>query len=172
MDRLDIVLGIRPPQRDLPFAELDALYTHILAGVENIETALEILSFLLLGLKSGDRDLGLLDIEKFLALERGDVELFLGDLNSLVNIGPEKRIDILHASLKDFLVDPARSKALWINPRARHTAFTRRFLHLLQLKGKQDHSSDNTPILISTKAISSLFLWLITTSSTISKMRN
>jgi hypothetical protein len=45
-DRLDIILGIRSPQRDLPFAELDALYMHILAGVEEIEHVLEILSLL------------------------------------------------------------------------------------------------------------------------------
>ena len=45
-DRLDIVLGIRPPQRDLPFAELDALYAHIFSGVEDIEHVLEILSLL------------------------------------------------------------------------------------------------------------------------------
>jgi hypothetical protein len=171
---LDIVLGIRPPQRDLPFAELDALYTHILAGVENIETTLEILSFFLLGHKLGApmMIIGLGGIEKFLALEPGDVELYLGDLNSLVNIAPWNEVVILHASLKDFLVDPARSKALWINPRARHTAFTRRFLHLLQLKGKQDRSSDNTPILIPTKTIICSARLLITTSSTISKMRN
>jgi hypothetical protein len=46
-DRLDIILGIRPAQRDLPFAELDALYRHILANTEEIEPILEILSFLL-----------------------------------------------------------------------------------------------------------------------------
>jgi hypothetical protein len=47
-DRLDIVLAIRPPQKDLPFAELDALYTHIFTGVEEIEPVLEILSFLII----------------------------------------------------------------------------------------------------------------------------
>ena len=41
-DCLDIVLGIHPPHRDPPFAELDALYMHILAGVEDIEKVLEI----------------------------------------------------------------------------------------------------------------------------------
>ncbi|KIM40824.1 hypothetical protein M413DRAFT_154407 [Hebeloma cylindrosporum] len=35
-DRLDVILGIHPPQRDLPFAELDALYVHILSGVDDL----------------------------------------------------------------------------------------------------------------------------------------
>jgi hypothetical protein len=47
MDRLDVALGIRPPQRELPFAELDALYAHILANVEDVERVLDILSVLL-----------------------------------------------------------------------------------------------------------------------------
>ena len=116
IDRLDIVLGIRPPHKDLPFAKLDALYKHILVGVEDIQPVLEILSFLFFcplwqkGLAS--------NIEEFLSLHPGDIELYLGGLSSLVNIEPERQqIDILHASLMDFLVDPTCLKELWINPR-------------------------------------------------------
>jgi len=134
MDRLDIVLGIRPPQKDLPFTELDALYMRILAGVEDVEPVLKILSFLLLGRSFYPKSL---DIEQFLSLQQGDVELYLGDLGSLVSIGPNQRIHVLHASLRDFLVDPTRSKELWINPRIRHTAFARRCLQSFQLKGEQ-----------------------------------
>jgi hypothetical protein len=145
VDRLDIILGIRPPQRDLPFAELDALYTHILSGVEDIERVLEILSVVFFC-----GNFGLLPpwrlsppiIENFLSLQPGDVELYLGDLNSLVNIEPghSLRVNVLHASLSDFFVDPTRSKAFWINRKARHTAFARRCLQVLQIPGKQDHS--------------------------------
>ena len=145
-DRLDIVLGIRLPLKDLPFAELDALYMHILAGVENIEFVLYILSFPLLwdSYHILQRDSSF--IEEFLSLQTGDVELYLGDLSSLVSIGPLQRVNILHASLTDFFMDPTRSKELWINPPARHTAFARRCLQLLQLKGKKHHSSYNIPI--------------------------
>jgi len=152
-DRLDVILGIRPPQRDLPFAELDALYTHILASVEDIEHVLEILSFVLL-LDDGhspDRDQRLFVIETFLCLRPGDVEQYLGDLNSLVTIEnsyyigkggvPELRVRVLHASLTDFFVDPTRSKKFWINRRARHAAFARRCLQVPQIPGKQDHPS-------------------------------
>jgi hypothetical protein len=92
MDRLDIILGLRPPQRDLPFAELDALYTHILAGVEDTERVLEILSVIFFC----DDPLLIYDwnvrppvIEKFLCLQPGDVELHLGELNSLINLEPD-----------------------------------------------------------------------------------
>ena len=138
-DRLDIVLGIRPPQKDLPFAELDALYMHILAGVEDVEPVLKILSFLFFGATFYPGSLD--DLEQFLTLQPGDVELYLGDLSSLVSIGPDQRIKVLHASLQDFLVDPTPSKEFWINPRARHTAFARCCLRSLQLKGKKNCSS-------------------------------
>jgi hypothetical protein len=35
VDHLAIILGLRPPQRDLPFAELDALYLHICSPVSS-----------------------------------------------------------------------------------------------------------------------------------------
>ena len=144
VDRLDIILGIRPPQRDLPFSELDALYTHILSGVEDIERMLKILSVVFFC----DHDYTKREwnfrppiIEKFLCLQPGDVELYLGDLNFLITIESEQKIRVLHASLTDFFVDSTRSKMFWINRQARHTAFARRCLQLVQLPGKQDHSS-------------------------------
>ena len=130
-DRLDIILGIRPPKKNLPFAELDALYTHIFANVEEIELVLEILSYIFsLRCLPFTRT-----IETFLSLQTGDVEVYLGDLSSLVTIGPNQAIHILHASLTDFIMDPTRSKELWINLPARHTAFSRRCLQSLQFTG-------------------------------------
>ena len=76
-------------------------------------------------------------IEKFLS---GDVELYLRELNSLVNLEPGRDICVRHASLRDFFVDPTRSKTFWINRQARHTAFARHCLQVLQNPGKQDHS--------------------------------
>ena len=143
VDRLDIILGIRPPQRDLPFAELDALYTHILRGVEDIEHVLEILSVVFFCKHPGqiqDWNLSPSIIENFLYLQPGDVELYLGDLSSLITIEPGQNICVLHASLTDFFVDPTRSKTFWINRQARHTAFAHRCLQALQMPRKQDHS--------------------------------
>ena len=140
-DRLDIILGIRPPRRDLPFAELDALYTHIFTGVEDIEQVLEILSFIFCRRPAWPYNHGLSQIvmiEKFLSLQTGDIELYLGDLSSLVRIGlyQAQEVNILHASLTDFFMDPTRSKEFWINLPARHTAFARRCLQSLQFTGQ------------------------------------
>jgi len=136
-DRLDIVLGIRPPQRDLPFSELDTLYTHILTGVEDMERVLDILSIVFF---CSYPPLTLTwtspMIENFLLLQPGDVEVYLGDLNSLLHFEPDQSIHVLHASLTDFFVDYSHSKKFWINYRARHAAFARRCLQILQLKGK------------------------------------
>jgi hypothetical protein len=77
------------------------------------------------------------EIEDFLFLRSGDIELYFGDLSSLINISPDQSIHILHASLTDFLVNPTRSKQFWINPRARHTVFAHQCLQFLQLKSKQ-----------------------------------
>ena len=167
-DRLDIVLAIRPPQKDLPFAELDALYTHIFTGVEEIEPVLEILSLLII---SSSFSPLLPTIEEFLFLQPGDVELYLGDLSSLVNIGSAQEIRILHASLTDFLLDPTRSKEFWINPGSRHTMFARRCLQLLQRTGKQDLSFYKILILIPKKETRKCLYTFFTTLSVILKMR-
>jgi len=143
VDRLDVILGLRPPQKGLPFAELDTLYTHILTGVEDTERVLEILSVIFFGENPRpiyEWNLRPPIIEKFLCLQPGDVELYLGELNSLVNLEPDQKVRILHASLTDFLVDPTRSKTFWINRQARHTAFARLCFQVFRLPGKQDYS--------------------------------
>jgi len=89
-DRLEIVLGIRPAQKDLPFSGLDALYTHILAGVEDIDHVLEILSAVLFG--SLVAWMHSPEIEEFLSFQPGDVELYLADLHSLVMHGPNQSV--------------------------------------------------------------------------------
>lgn len=76
MERSDIVLGIRPqPQKDLPFAELDALYTHILAGVEDLEPVLEIFSIIFFWTHGIPRGWSTSVIEELLSWQPGDVEL-------------------------------------------------------------------------------------------------
>ena len=153
MDRLDIALGIRSPQRELPFAELDALYTHILASVEDVERVLEVLSVMFL-FHPHLQIQNLLEIEGILSWQHGDAELYLGDLSSIANI-EWNTIRVLHASFTDFLWDPTRSTEFWINPRARHTVFARQCLQSFQLDGKSDdYSFHNSPILINKKDMS------------------
>ncbi|KDR79782.1 hypothetical protein GALMADRAFT_136388 [Galerina marginata CBS 339.88] len=122
-DRLDIILGIRPGNGSAPFAELDALYTNILSRVDDVVNVLHILSLLILKPSNFWPDDNL---EAFLSLKPGDISLILSDLGSLLSLEhlagfPEPTI--LHASLKDFLLDSSRSKDFHVNPVERHNEY-------------------------------------------------
>jgi hypothetical protein len=132
-DRLDVVLGIRPPcdTCEMPFGELDALYTHIFNSVEDMETVLLIIGHYLL---AGSPDIYSLmeirDLEHFFRLSRGYIEMLFGDLSSLVVISDVKpHIQLLHASLGDFLCNPTRSKELYIDLSYIHTRCMRFCFH-------------------------------------------
>jgi len=125
-DRLNVVRGIRPPPHahDMPFDELDALYRHIFSFVEDKERILLILGFYLAMWIEGHTFMwmNLQDIEIFLGLDGGSIEVLLGDLCSVITIsnsGPY--IHILHASLGDFLLDRTRSKEFYIDLSGIHT---------------------------------------------------
>ncbi|KAF4611986.1 hypothetical protein D9613_004443 [Agrocybe pediades] len=105
--RLDAILNLRPPFKDLPFTELDALYRHIISKVDDPSTVLDILAFPVL---YGRFDV--VDVEKILQLEEGDVEVILADLQSLVTIG-SNMVKFLHKSLEDFLCDSQRAGELY-----------------------------------------------------------
>jgi len=130
-DRLDMIM-----ETGLPFAQLDALYMQILAGVDYIEPVLKILAVLVLSTPKFPMEWSLSRIGQFLSLQPGDVELYLGDLNSLVYIGADDEISIVHASISDFLMDPTRSGRFWINPKATHTVLARHCLNFLQPNSK------------------------------------
>jgi hypothetical protein len=133
-DRLNVILGIRPPRhaRDMPFGELDALYTHIFSAVEpeEIETVLLILGFHLLP-KDYDA-LDIEDLEHFFLLSKGDITMLLGDLSSLLVVSDFVGIQLLHASLGDFLLDAARSKEFYINLSNIHTICMHHCFHHIE----------------------------------------
>ena len=122
-DRLNVVLGIRPPRhvREMPFGQLDALYTHLFTSVEDRETVLLILGFQLLSSYRFPQ-MNAEELEYFLLLNRGDIDILLGDLSSVITISDvHPFIHILHASLGDFLLDAARSKEFSIDLSSIHT---------------------------------------------------
>jgi len=122
-DRLNVILGIRPPRhaREMPFGELDALYTHIFSSVEERETVRLLIGFRLLS-SSRAFQMDAEALEHFFLLNPGDLELLFGDLCSVISISNVlPPIHILHASLGDFLLDTARSKELYIDPSSIHT---------------------------------------------------
>ncbi|KDR81237.1 hypothetical protein GALMADRAFT_136264 [Galerina marginata CBS 339.88] len=128
-DRLEIVLGVRPAIGEAPFAELDALYTHVFSGVDDIVAVQQILGLLIVGRPYGDSyDAGF--FERLYSMEPGRTSLILIDLSSLIavnetvtRLGTIVFVRILHASLKEFLLDPSRSKNLYISPAERHTEY-------------------------------------------------
>ncbi|PPQ90902.1 hypothetical protein CVT25_007881 [Psilocybe cyanescens] len=128
--RLEIVLGLRPVQRDMPFAELDALYMHILSSVEDPEAVLRILAYHFL-IPLGYDDVGL-DLD-LLSLDPGDVVELFCDLTSLVSVNEMRltKLHVFHASLEDFLLDQSRSQQFWINSKMRHAEFAHLYIHYL-----------------------------------------
>jgi hypothetical protein len=110
--RLEIILGIypSPPGNKTPFAELDALYHHVLNSVDDIQATLSVLSLYLATPYAQIMFPGTEAVEEFLSLEQGDVHLVLSHLSSIVSYDePFGEVKILHASFVDFLLDRRRS---------------------------------------------------------------
>ncbi|KDR67110.1 hypothetical protein GALMADRAFT_80072 [Galerina marginata CBS 339.88] len=119
--QLDIVLGLHPAGRDMPFAELDALYRHILSSAEDHKSVLRILT--LHFFPSYQYVSIYVDtIEQILSLNSGDVSWLLCDLTSLISVEDRNNskgihwqvLNAFHASLQDFLLDYSRSQQFYI----------------------------------------------------------
>ncbi|KAF4609719.1 hypothetical protein D9613_011980 [Agrocybe pediades] len=122
---LHIVLDLRPPDGDHPFAELDALYEKILGSCKDIEKVLDVLSLKMMwGLADWEVSL----CEKVLSYEEGEVRRLFCDLSSLIELWQpswssdpnDTRLTILHASLSDYLLDKARSEQFHIDLRGKY----------------------------------------------------
>jgi len=152
VERLEAVLRIANPLGDIPFAELDCLYRHILASAHNTKGVLRILGALLCTQKLYSRKdaLGKLELpiptadprflEELLSLNRGDVPFILTDLHAILNIPDARRnalsqpsnaklseqgLRILHHSLSDFLTDRSRAGRYFINTVKVHAELAR-----------------------------------------------
>ena len=113
VDRLDKVLGIsaaRHDPEDMPFAELDKLYSNVLSVCPKSRLPLlkGVLAFLL-------DEYPISSIEVFLELRPGRVRLMLRRLRSIVVVDVDGRLSSFHASFLDFLFDPARSKDYYVD---------------------------------------------------------
>ena len=112
-DRLAIIFGIIPRGKSTPFAEMDALYLHILASAdENLPKALEIISFLLL-FRHERLDPTPSFVASILSYHRRELTLTLSDLHSIIAVpvspDDETPLHFYHASLGDCLLDHSRS---------------------------------------------------------------
>src|SRR6201999_1530529 len=126
-ERLDIILGLRPSGRDNPFADLDALYTHILSSADNISHLLSIIRILLfMDTKTEASRWSIPElvpspssafIENLLMLGLGEVTGILDDFHSIIDIPESGHVPlrIHHASLRDFLLNKQQSKELTLD---------------------------------------------------------
>jgi len=131
-ERLNIVFGLAATSdEESPFAELDVLYRQIFSAVAkfNVKDTLEALSIYFLTdaecVEKSPRA-----IERFLSFSPGRVRIILSDLHSAVGLPEEDDgpIRVFHASLIDFLLDPARSGDYYIDVNAAHASITRRLI--------------------------------------------
>jgi len=144
-EQLDIILGITTAGAATPFAELDALYSHIFSLVlkDHRPRALEILGFAMLvdiGYSHVNR-LTVRQIETILSYTHGDLQLYLIDLHSVLHVPAIKAEDddedkddqlrFHHASLRDFLLDPFRSKDFYIDQGTAYAHIAQLFLRYI-----------------------------------------
>jgi hypothetical protein len=129
---LDIILGVRPASGASPFAQLDALYTHILSDLGNIDTVLKLLNFMLPhkpipiyhscdSLDSPPYRLKFMHfhgLESVFFMELGMINILFCDLRPLMDVDVDEteltKFTLKHASFHDFLCDPSRSGAYYI----------------------------------------------------------
>ncbi|CAA7269769.1 unnamed protein product [Cyclocybe aegerita] len=121
VERLKIICETSRQVDERPYAELDALYTTILSGIEHIKPIVEVLGMLSLRSLSRSYNLFLRPTLSFFAnFFRYPIEELrssLMDLNSLIDleIGDDADITIFHASFTDFLTDRGRSKEYFLD---------------------------------------------------------
>ena len=112
--RLDVIRRLEPPkgEKDMPYAELNSLYHHLLGNVDNIEAVKQALGVLIVG---NFFPMGFTDkTDELLFWQPGETEACLSQLASVIECDAVGCISILHASLSDFLFDPSRSRQFYL----------------------------------------------------------
>jgi len=112
--RLDVIRRLQPPrgEEDLPYAELNLLYHHVLSNVRDIERLKHVLGVLIIvNTLTGwpNRVQTTQAIDDFFFWQPGETKSCLSPLEAIIGCDGEGRISIFHASLSDFLLDPSRS---------------------------------------------------------------
>jgi len=117
--RLDVIRRLQPPrgEEDLPYAELNSLYHHVLSNVRDIERVKQVLGVLiiikpLIGLSNTINMTRLVDDLFF--WNPGETKACLSPLESIIGCDRGGRISFFHASLSDFLLDSSRSHQFYL----------------------------------------------------------
>lgn len=144
-DRLNIIFGISAAENDAPFAELDALYLQIFSTVIDIDKLRDVLSVILLAEHVPKTQAA---IEEFRSYSSGSVDILLSDLSSIIALPlPEEvdgQIQILHASLTDFLYDRSRSVDMFIDVEAAHASIAIRLMDRFKEPPPQTREGDDS----------------------------
>ena len=99
----------------MPYAELDSLYHHVLANVDDIESVKQVLGVLIVANPDLNEPIQLTgEIDELLFWQPGETKACLNQLTSVFECDADSRISILHASLSDFLLDPSRSRQFYL----------------------------------------------------------
>jgi len=116
--RLDVIRQLQHPrgEEDLPYAELNSLYHHVLSGVRDIERVKHVLGVLILvdPLKMSTLAHTTQSVDDLLFWQHGETQACLSPLESIIGYDRKGRISIFHASLSDFLLDPSRSYQFYL----------------------------------------------------------
>jgi len=115
-----VIRRLQPPrgEEDLPYAELNSLYHHVLSNVHNIERVKHVLGVLIIvnSLPGAFRTTCTTQLmDDLFFWQRGETKACLSPLESIIgcDVGMG-RISIFHASLSDFLLDPSRSSQFYL----------------------------------------------------------
>jgi len=114
--RLDVIRRLQPArgEEDLPYAELNSLYRHVLSNVRNVGRVKQVLGVLFVVNPVVDEGTvrSMDSMDSFLFWQPGETQACLSQLASIIQCGIDGEISILHSSLSDFLLDSTRSHKL------------------------------------------------------------
>ncbi|KAF5327188.1 hypothetical protein D9619_004972 [Psilocybe cf. subviscida] len=129
---LRVVEGLMPPRMGNPFAELDALYLHILTSAKYSRQVLGILRHCIFAALNNSVTAVCF---MYPDISPEDIALFLSDVHALISLCPnhaaEMCIVLKHASLSDFLRDAHRSHAIFMSRQEYGAPFLPRYFRLL-----------------------------------------
>jgi hypothetical protein len=135
VEQLCTVLSLSATETDTsPFADLDTLYMGILSANRNISLLMRILGAYF-AIPNPD-EIGthcVRFLEEILGLQRGSARFALRGLHSILFIPDvdDHRVRVHHASLHDFLSNPARAGRFYLSNEVRHLDLARRCLAIV-----------------------------------------
>lgn len=139
---LQVIEGLEASRTRSPFAELDALYHHILSSAKYADRVLAILRQCFFTDFDSSSAYSVAILALVQDVSPSDIHLFLSDIQALVSVSLDRYAKVLtvrpkHLSLEDFFRDETRSQCLYIAVGAYHASFLSRYFHLLGTRASE-----------------------------------